>query len=61
MPSRTPAKVQLTLALAPPPPSPVPILPEAAMAALAELLLEAANCAVARTMQEGGDEQQDRR
>ncbi len=61
MPIRTPAKVQLALALDPPPPSPIPILPEAAMATLAELLLEAAGCAVGRTMQEGGDEPQDQR
>jgi hypothetical protein len=60
MPSRTPTKVQFALALDPSPPSPVPILPEAAMATLAELLLEAAGLVV-HTLEEGGDEQQDHR
>ncbi|WP_372624751.1 hypothetical protein [Falsiroseomonas sp.] len=60
MPSRTPARAQLSLALAPPPPSPVPILPEAAMATLAELLLEAAGRVVVRATEEAGDEQDHR-
>lgn len=60
MPSRTSAKIQFALALDPPPPSPVPILPEAAMAILADLLLEAAGCAVIRALEEGVDEQDHR-
>lgn len=57
MPSRTPARAQLSLALTPPPPSPVPILPEAAMATLAELLLQAAGRIIGRAAEEAGDEQ----
>ena len=60
MPSRTRAKIQLVLALDPAPPSPVPILPEAAMATLAELLLEAAGCIVVRAREEAGDDQDHR-
>jgi hypothetical protein len=60
MPSRTPARAQLSLALAPPPPSPVPTLPEVAMATLAELLLEAAGRAVGCAPEEAVDEQDHR-
>ena len=61
MPIRPSSRAQMALALDPPPSSPVPILPEAAMAALVELLLEAAGYAVRQAPQEARDEQQDHR
>ena len=60
MPSRAPAKAQLPLALDAPRASPLLALPESAVAALAELRLEAAGCA-AQVAEGSGDEQQDRR
>lgn len=59
MPIRPSVRAQMLLALDPPSSSPVPILPEAAMVALAELLLEAAGYAAVRAPQEARDEQQD--